>query len=191
MSKDKVSIAEVNTRTSNLSEIISSVISIQKEWSNHSDFMESPGFLATVFSTLELTEILNSGGRLFIAGAEGRAPVGFALATGGRAFTSQLRNQDELLMFNEIDLSNSLYLYQIAVVEKCTRMGIGTKLLMAIANSTEKMIFADYLIEPKKNEMSQHFFHKQGFSKIGLLKLGSYRSFGALVSEVVGKRIGQ
>jgi GNAT superfamily N-acetyltransferase len=76
------------------------------------------------------------------------------------------------------------YILQIATRQGCQRQGVGTALLAGAKQLGSTGLVTDVLIAPVRNEVSLHFFERNGFESIGELVLPSYWTFGATQTRV-------
>jgi hypothetical protein len=168
------------------SALVNHLIQIQKEWSNPRGRLHDRDepFLATHLDPTELRMLVFSGGQLFILETPKRI-VGFSLVTSIEEFRKQYAsNRGDLVLSKPADLDRAVYLYQLVIRRGETRKGHGSKLLRAVTSAHQE-ILADVVSKPCFNASSYEFFRANGFLDIGLLKLSSYRDFGALEPHVL------
>ena len=165
--------------------LLGSIIEIQKE--NRLESVESQkdaGFLVTCFSESELLGYLKNGSALYTE-VKDEKMIAFALTTPITVFTDQIKkNGSEFIKEQDFDLTGARYFYQMAVSRKHLNSGVGCKLLKKVIESEKCSLVADILTHPVRNDACLCFVKKHGFTRVGELRLTSYRDFGSLVSEV-------
>lgn len=186
-----VSIMRFNS--SNISaEVITSVLNIQK--ANSFEVLKdySRGFLFTLWSQSELTDLINDGAELFTANDKDNHLCAYALLTHVRLLlkSHEAASHKKAILLPKGLESKSKYLYQIAVHPKHQGCGIGQKLLTNIESGQNgNSLFLDIMEEPHFNKTSFGFFKKAGYSKTSEMMHSDYRGLGACKWAILQKNI--
>lgn len=184
----KISIRSYDQSSRGLDQVVDRLLRIQESVviaRNHTP--PANGFLISNLSARELHELLCAAGTSLYVASTADEVEGFCLVTDiqeflalGRGGSTGAFHFPAPVSFRQAD-----YLFQIGVSTAKSRAGTGTALVREAQKRHTTGLITDILVDPIENSASLAFFAKQGFEKVGELRIGQYRDFGQLISAVL------
>ncbi len=201
----KISVYSIRPNNKHFSEIIEQILFLQKTLlvnkkpiQEITDLDIKDGFLVEEMDSIHLKEaLIQEHGSIIIACADQQehSPnqlVGYAILRLTRYFfqNNKSGNVEYTLSISENEwkniVSNSTYIYELAVSPQHRRKGIGKLILNACQKQCKNWLYVDVIYWPKPfvNELSYQFFLRNGFKDIGRLyvkKSSGFRPFKSIL----------
>ena len=183
-----IDIGADNLNEKNSVSIIQQAIEIQKSHLLGPKSNESAGFVITVWTFDEWTELLRSGSRLIASIDELGRLESYCVVAKLCEFTKILKTGEHSLT---IDLFRAhendwRYLYQAAVSGNCRGSRKGLEIVReAISMTKAKHFVTDFMTSPSNNIASSRMLERLGFKTLGQLKIKDYRGFEPTTWQVM------
>jgi ribosomal protein S18 acetylase RimI-like enzyme len=139
------------------------------------------GILISNYSVNDILQLAHADGSAVLAARSASTLVGYCLVSDVSEYHALVGASRHALPRHT---SARRYILQIATRRGYHRQGVGTALLAAAKQLRSTGLVTDVLLAPVCNEVSLHFFERNGFESIGELELPSYRTFGATRTRV-------
>jgi ribosomal protein S18 acetylase RimI-like enzyme len=139
------------------------------------------GILISNYSVNDILQLAGGDGGAVLAARSPSTLVGYCLVADVSEYHALVGASGHALPRHT---SARRYILQIATRRGYQRQGVGTALLAGAKQLGSRGLVTDVLIAPVRNEVSLHFFERNGFESIGDLELPSYRTFGATRTRV-------